>query len=156
MLKFFQRFLRHFQKEEAIEDIQEEAPKKSFFLYITMVPKILTYFRRERGIAKKYLELVLIDNEEQPAYQVVEIVESLMEDLNFLYLVTGRADYFEDAIEEALEEYGLLVVVLPEVKEPMPGNLILDTRDWENHLDIITPISYNTMINETSARLVSH
>ena len=121
--------MRHFQKEEPIEEIQEEAPKKSFFLYITMVPKILTYFRRERGIAKKYLELVLIDNEEQPAYQV---------------------------IEEALEEYGLLVVVLSEVKEPMPGNLILDTRDWENHLDIITPISYNTMINETSARLVSH
>ena len=51
--------------ENVVEEIQEEAPKKSFFLYITMVPKILTYFRRERGIAKKYLELVLIDNEEQ-------------------------------------------------------------------------------------------
>lgn len=156
MLKFFQRVLQHFQKKEQIEEIQEEAPKKSFFLYITMVPKILTYFRRERGIAKKYLELVLIDNEEQPAYQVVEIVESLIEDLNFLYLVTRRAEYFEDVVEEALEEYGLLVVVLSEIKEPVPGNLVLDTCDWENHLDIICPISYNTMINETSAQLVSH
>lgn len=151
MKGFFHKLLLYFKKEELAEEQKEEVQEKSFFLYITQVSKILTYFRRERGISKKELELVLIDNQDQPAYQVVEIVESLIEDLNFLYLVTKRPDYFEDIIEEALEEYGLLVVVFTEFPDPMPGNLTLDTRDWENHLDIITPISYNTVINETPA-----
>lgn len=152
MMGFFRRFLLYLKKEELVEEQKEEVQEKSFFLYITQVSKILTYFRRERGISKKELELVLIDNQDQPAYQVVEIVESLIEDLNFLYLVTKRPDYFEDIIEEALEEYGLLVVVFTEFPDPMPGNLILDTRDWENHLDIITPISYNTVINGAVAK----
>lgn len=151
MMGFFRRLLLYFKKEELAEERKEEVQEKSFFLYIAQVSKILTYFRRERGISKKELELVLIDNPDQPAYQVVEIVESLIEDLNFLYLVTKRPDYFENIIEEALEEYGLLVVVFTEFPDTMPGNLTLDTRDWENHLDIITPISYNTVINETPA-----
>lgn len=155
MMGFFRRLIQYFKKEEPVEEVLEEKPVKSFFLYISEVPKVLTYLRREKGIAKKYLELVLVDNEEQPAYQVVEIVETLIKDLNFLYLVTERPDYFEEIIEEALEEYGLLVVVFNKIPDPTPGNLTLDTHDWENHLDIITPISYNTMINEAPASLVS-
>lgn len=151
MMGFFRKLWQSFKREEQTETLQNEVPQKSFFLYITEITKVLTYFRREKGISKKDLELVLIDNEDQPAYQVVEIVESLIKDLNFLYLVTRRPNYFEEMIDEALEEYGLLVVVLAELMEPIPGNLVLDTRDWENHLDIISPISYNTVINETPA-----
>ena len=151
MMGFFRKLWQSFKREEQTETLQNEVPQKSFFLYIAEITKVLTYFRREKGISKKDLELVLIDNEDQPAYQVVEIVESLIKDLNFLYLVTRRPNYFDEMIDEALEEYGLLVVVLAELMEPIPGNLVLDTRDWENHLDIISPISYNTVINETPA-----
>lgn len=120
---------------------------KSFFLYIVKVPEILTYLRREQGISRKNLELVLVDNEEEPAWKIEQVIELVLPDLNLLYLVTGRGKTFEELTERALEEHGLLIVLLEEMPgQEALGNLLLDLNDWEKHLDIISAVRYNTMI----------
>ena len=138
------RLLRKMEKHT--EKIPKPEEKKSFFLYIVRIPQILTYYRRSKGIPLKKLELTLVDNEDQPAYQIIQIAELLMKNLNLLYIVTGRREEFEELVLEALEERGLLIVLLePVFEEKMPGNLVLDLRDWEKHLDIISALSYNTV-----------
>ena len=134
------------KKKRAAKEAPKEAEQKSFFLYMARIPQILTYFRREKGVARRDLELTLIDNEEQPAYRIAEIAELAMTDLNLMYIVTARPEEFTDLADEAMKEYGLLLIVLSKgSKEKMPGNLVLDLRDWENQLDIISALSYNTL-----------
>lgn len=141
----FQKLLQLFRKKEEAQETEEREERKSFFLYIKETPKILTYLRRERGISRQKLELVLIDDEERPAYQIAQIAEYLMKDLNVFYLMTGRPAVFEELSEEAMEEYGLLLVLLPKDGGPAPGNLTLDVSEWEKQLDIISAVSYNTL-----------
>ena len=69
-----------------------------------------------------------------------------MPDLNLFYIATGRPDAFEDLAEEAMEEYGLLLTLLTDAGGQLPGNLVLDTNEWEKHLDIMSSLRYNTMI----------
>lgn len=141
----FWKKLLFFWKKETQPEEKPVQVERNFFSYIPYVPKILTYYRREKGIPKKALELLLIDNEEQPAWKVQQAAELLLPDLNFLYFATGRGEAFEELEELALEEYGLLIVLLPEIGLEMPpGNLTLDLNDWERHLDIISALSYNT------------
>ena len=142
---FFRRLIARFRKKEEVQTSKEEEKRRSFFLYIVETPKILTYFRREKGIARRKLELTLIDDEDRPAYQIAQIAELLMKDLNFFYLVTEREEAFEELAEEAMEEYGLLMVILPKGEEAVPGNVMLDVREWEKHLDIVTTVGYNTL-----------
>lgn len=140
------RFLTWLRKKEAVAEPISEETRKSFFLYIVKTPEILTYLRREKGIARRNLELTLIDDENRPAYQIAQIAELLMKDLNFFYLVTERENAFEDLIEEAMEEHGLLMVILAKEEDrKSPGNLTLDVREWEKQLDIISAVSYNTL-----------
>ena len=123
------------QQEKVVETPKAE---KSFFLYMRRVPEVLTRMRREQGIPLKDLELVLIDNEEEPAWQVQAVLEKLVPGLNILYLVTDRKEEFEELAEELFDSRGLIVVMTdPEAENPA-GNLILDLHDWEMHLDIIS------------------
>lgn len=144
-MRFFRRLIARFRKKEEVQTSKEEEKRRSFFLYIVKTPEIVTYFRREKGIARRKLELTLIDDEDRPAYQIAQIAELLMKDLNFLYLVTEREEAFEELAEEAMEEYGLLMVILPKGEEAVPGNVMLDVREWEKHLDIVTTVGYNTL-----------
>ena len=114
------------------------------------VSQHITYLEREYGAKlftyhRKKLELTLIDDEDRPAYQIAQIAEYLMKDLNFFCLLTERAEAFEELAEEAMEEYGLLLVLLPKGNGKVPGNLILDVGEWEKHLDIISAVRYNTL-----------
>lgn len=144
---FLQRLLSRWKKKEAAEEIPQQEERKSFFLYIVMIPQIVTYFRRERQIARRNLELVLIDNKERPAYQIQQIAELLMSDLKLLYIVTERTEAFEELTEKAMEEYGLLLVIMEKTEgDVMPGNLVLNLNDWEKHLDIMNTVGYNTLI----------
>lgn len=144
---FLHRLLSRWKKKEITEETPQQEERKSFFLYIVMVPQIVTYFRRERQIARRKLELVLIDNEERPAYQIQQIAELLMTDLNLLYIVTERPGAFGELVEEAMEEHGLLLVIIEGTSgDIMPGNLVLDLNDWEKHLDIMNTVGYNTLI----------
>lgn len=143
---FLQRFLARFRRKEAVQGTEEKEERKSFSSYMMESPRILAYLRREQGISKRDLELVLVDNEERPAYQIAQIAEYVMPDLNLFYIVTGRPDAFEDLAEEAMEEYGLLLMLLSDEGGQMPGNLVLDTNEWEKHLDIMASLSYNTLI----------
>ena len=137
-------WFRRREKEDAPE---KPAEKKSFLLYTRYAPQILTWFRREKGIPRKDLQLVVIDDEEQPAWKVVRLLEILITDLNLLYLVTKRREAFEELAEQAYEENGLLITIREEAgEENVPGNLVLDLRGWEKHLDIISEVGYNTLI----------
>ncbi len=142
---FFQKLLHLFRRKEEAPETKESEERRSFFLYIVETPKILTYLRRERGISRQKLELALIDDGERPAYQIAQIAELLMKDLNVFYLVTERPEAFQELSEEAMEEYGLLLVLLSEESGQAPGNLTLDVREWEKQLDIISAVSYNTL-----------
>ena len=144
-MRFFQKIFTWFRKKEVLQEPQAAEERRSFSMYMGMAPRIVTYFRREKGISRKDMELVLVDDEDRPAYQIAQIAEYLMKDLNIFYLVTDREDAFEDLAEEAMEEYGLLLVLLPKGKEAGSGNLVLDVREWEKHLDIISAVSYNTL-----------
>ena len=53
---------------------------------------------------------------------------------------------FRSLAEEAMEEYGLLLTLLTDAGGQLPGNLVLDTNEWEKHLDIMSSLRYNTMI----------
>lgn len=144
---FFRRLFSRWKRKEPDPDTGSAEQKKSFFLYIVRVPEILTYMRRTQGISRKKLELVLVDHEEYPAYQIEQIMELLIGDLNLLYVVTERPEAFEELAEEAFEQRGLLVTFLSrEQTEHLPGNLVLDLHDWEKQLDIISAVSYNTVI----------
>ncbi len=142
---FFRKLLALFGKKEAVPKTETNEEKKSFFLYIVKTPEIVTYFRREKGISRKDLELVLIDDGERPAYQVAQIAELLMKDLNVFYLLTDREEAFLELSEEAMEEYGLLLVLLPKETSRPPGNVVLDVEQWEKQLDIVSAVSYNTL-----------
>lgn len=144
---FLRRLFSCWKKKENTEEMPKKEEQRSFFLYIVRTPEILTYFRREKGISRRNLELVLIDDPEHPVWQIMQIAELLMTDLNLLYLVTGRPEAFEELADRAMEEHGLLIVIIQGTgEEPMPGNLVLDIRGWEQHLDIISSVSYNTVI----------
>ena len=143
---FLRKLLLLWKKKEHTEETKKQEEQKSFFLYIKKIPQIVTYFRRSKGIPQKKLELTLVDDEDRPAYQIVQIMELLLEDLNLLYLVTDRRSEFEGLAEEAMEHNGLLIVLLePVFEEEMPGNLVLRLCDWEKHLDIVSAVSYNTV-----------
>lgn len=150
-MQFFQKIFLWFRRKEQIPAPEPAEERRSFSQYMRRTPEVVTYLRREKGIAKKNLELVLVDDEDRPAYQIAQIAEYLMEDLNVFYLVTGRADAFEELSEEAMEEYGLLLVLLPKETETAPGNLLLDVREWEKHLDILSAVSYNTLTIQGTA-----
>lgn len=146
-MDFFRKLFSRWKKRKSTETLTNQEEKRSFSFYIEKVPVILTYFRREKGISRRDLELVLVDDPEHPAWQITRIAELLMTDLNLLYIVTERPEAFEELAEQAMEEQGLLIVFLEGAGEGnMPGNLVLDVRSWEQHLDIISPVSYNTVI----------
>ena len=131
------KWLKHQRKEDSVPE-KKEKEQKSFFLYMRMAPEILTRMRREREIPLKKLELVLIDNENEPVWQVQAILETLVPGLNMLYLVTEREEQFEEQAEELFDSQGLIVAMTKPGTENPSGNLILDLCDWEMHLDIIS------------------
>ena len=73
---WFRGWLKNQKQMEALPEKKAEE-QKSFFLYMRMASEILTRMRRERGIPLKELELVLIDNENEPVWQVQAILETL-------------------------------------------------------------------------------
>jgi hypothetical protein len=150
---FWKRLL-HFHRRKKAEVLPEEpAEEKSFFLYMEWIPEVLAYFRRMKGIPKKKLELVLIDKEDEAAWKILKLIEALLGDLNLLYLVTSRPEAYEELADEVFEERGMMLICLEKTDEKnLPGNLILDLNEWENHLDIVSALGYNTLIrreNET-------
>lgn len=130
-------WLQHQKKEDYVTE-KKEKKQKSFFLYMTQTPEVLTYLRREAGIPLRNLELVVVDNPSEPAWQVERILELLVPKLNLLYVLTDRPEYFRELSEEVFEEQGLLMTVTDSQEIRRAGNLIMDLCDWEMHLDIIS------------------
>lgn len=138
-MKWFRKWLDRLKKKKDFEPEEEAKQKPSFFLYVANSPGILTWMRREKGISRKNLELTLIDNEEEPAWQVAELIELLTTDLNLLYILTDRAAAFEELAEKAFRERGLLIILMSLPGEGrLPGNLTMDLREWEEQLQKVT------------------
>jgi hypothetical protein len=143
-MNFLRRLFSFLKKEEKET---AEIRCESFSEYITKVPEILVYLRRERKISGKELELALVDKEDEPVWKIDRILELLIPNLNLLYLLTDRQEEFADLADSVLEEQGLLVVLLPGTRvDSPPGNLVLNLKEWENHLDIMRTVGYNTLI----------
>ncbi len=130
-------WVQHQKKEDNVTE-KKEKEQKSFFLYMSQIPEVLTYLRREAGIPLRNLELVVVDNPSEPAWQVERILELLVPKLNLLYVLTDRPEYFRELSEEVFEEQGLLMTITDSQEIRTAGNLILDLCDWEMHLDIIS------------------
>lgn len=130
-------WLQHQKKEDNVTE-KKEKEQKSFFLYMSQTPEVLTYLRREAGIPLRNLELVVVDNPSEPAWQVERILELLVPKLNLLYVLTDRPEYFRELSEEVFEEQGLLMTITDSQEIRTAGNLIMDLCDWEMHLDIIS------------------
>ena len=130
-------WLQHQKKEDHVTE-KKEKEQKSFFLYMSQTPEVLTYLRREAGIPLRNLELVVVDNPSEPAWQVERILELLVPKLNLLYVLTDRPEYFRELSEEVFEEQGLLMTVTDSQEIRRAGNLIMYLCDWEMHLDIIS------------------
>ena len=129
--------MKHQRKEDSVPE-KKEKEEKSFFLYMSRVPEVLTYLRRTSGIPLRDLELVVVDNPTEPAWQVERILELLVPELNLLYVLTDRPEYFRELSEEVFEEQGLLMTLTGRPEIRTAGNLVLDLGDWEMHLDIIS------------------
>lgn len=131
------KWLKHQRREDSVPE-KKEKEQKSFFLYMSRVPEVLTYLRRMTGIPLRNLELVVVDNPTEPAWQVERILELLVPELNLLYVLTDRPEYFRELSEEVFEEQGLLMTLTGRPEIRTAGNLVLDLGDWEMHLDIIS------------------
>ncbi len=131
------KWLKHQRREDSVPE-KKEKEQKSFFLYMSRVPEVLTYLRRMSGIPLRNLELVVVDNPSEPAWQVERILELLVPELNLLYVLTDRPEYFRELSEEVFEEQGLLMTLTNRQEIRVAGNLVLDLCDWEMHLDIIS------------------
>ena len=131
------KWLKHQRKEDSVPE-KKEKEQKSFFLYMSRVPEVLTYLRRMSGIPLRNLELVVVDNPSEAAWQVERILELLVPELNLLYVLTDRPEYFRELSEEVFEEQGLLMTLSSRQEIRAAGNLVLDLCDWEMHLDIIS------------------
>ncbi|MCD8195872.1 MAG: hypothetical protein LUE24_01645 [Lachnospiraceae bacterium] len=146
-MNFFRRLFVLWKKEEP-ESEKACDPPRTFFEYREKAPEVLCYLRRERKIARRDLELVMIDNEEEPAWQVVHVAEHLLPEVKLLTIVTGRQEYFSELEQEAFEEYGLLVITADAHAGKPAGNLVLDLNDWEKQLDILSGEGYNNISNQ--------
>ncbi len=146
-MSFFKRIKALFRRRKQKETETSAQPEEAVFSdYISQIARVLTYFRRMEGIARRNLELAVLDTEEQPAWKVAEALERLVPEVRLMYFLTGRAEQFEELQEEIMEATGLLVELRSfDMGLPLPGNLILDLREWKNQLDIIKAVSYNTM-----------
>ncbi|MCD8248767.1 MAG: hypothetical protein LUC60_02745 [Lachnospiraceae bacterium] len=139
-MNFFRRLFFLWKKEEP-ESGKADDLRRTFFEYREKAPEVLCYLRRERKIARRDLELIVIDNEEEPAWQVCHVLQRLLPEMKLLTIVTGRQEYFSRLARDAFEEYGLLVAMTAGYGEKPAGNLVLDLRDWEKQLTMLGDMS---------------
>lgn len=145
-MNLFQRLFFLWRKRTSESEIPC-APLRSFFEYRERAPEVLRYLRRARGIARRDLELIVIDNEEEPAWQVSHVIERLLPEVKLLTIVSERQEYFSELAQDAFEEYGLLVAQTDTRGGKPVGNLVLNLGEWEKQLDILSGEGYNNISN---------
>ncbi|MCD8097275.1 MAG: hypothetical protein LUE31_04395 [Lachnospiraceae bacterium] len=88
-MNLFQRLFFLWRKQTPESETPCDPPR-SFFEYRERAPEVLRYLRRARGIARRDLELIVIDNEEEPAWQVGHVIERLLSEVKLLTIVSER------------------------------------------------------------------
>lgn len=103
---------------------RESEKRVPFYLPYIYMRENFDYLRRYAKIPKHQISMVLIDgNDARTDYFLLE----LLEELNFLTIVTERKAYFESLQERAFQELGLLIdLVLPWEEKNLRGNLVWD------------------------------
>lgn len=142
--------------------------------FIMYIQSVMEQILKKKNIPCQKLELIIIDAEadrDEDDNDIENVLYELAEQLNYLLLVTDRPEKFEDFMEMAYEENGLIVQHIPKTaRKRARGNLVMDferstgigtenmksgtvylpvyKRPWEigENLDIIVPVGYNTLV----------
>lgn len=140
---------------------------------------LLAEVLQKRGLSYQSLELVVIEGGEEERTDVLEALEGMGAELNYLMLLTDEPEYYKDFVHRMYVDYGLIVQRMPKDACPRTqGNLALDferldnpatavlgnkkatripvyKKAWEigENLDITVPVGYNTLVVTGSAFL---
>lgn len=103
---------------------RESEGRVPFYLPYIYMQECYRYLRKYGQISKGQIRMVLIDNGD---YRTDYFLNSFLEDFNFLTIVTGRQEYFENLQERAFQELGLLVeLFFPWEEKVLSGDLVWD------------------------------
>ena len=112
-------FTKHIYEYSA----QEEEECKSLLKYI-MLDDVIEMLLEDNGIEAKDMRLVILDSNDR---RIEYVLEMLVPRLNYLTVVTERAEYFEEFVEAVFEDFGLVVETVSGVmREPLDGNVVID------------------------------
>ncbi len=103
---------------------RESETRIPFYLPYIYMKENFNYLRRYGKIARDQISMILIDgNDERTDY----FLETFLEELNYLTIVTERKGYFEGLQERAFQELGLLIDLATtwETKK-LRGNMVWD------------------------------
>lgn len=89
-----------------------------------LINQILERCRREKRISKKEMRLVLTDSKDKRTEAVIYAVK---DGLNYLTVLTERAEYFENIAMELYEDTGLLMEIKESpLEEMIEGDIVID------------------------------
>ncbi len=178
-IRFRRQDIQHIDKNKdtgaeyaaAIKKFSPMTYQNPFIMYMRPV---LEQILKKRGIPCQKLELVIIDAEhdrDEDDNDIENVLYELVQQLNYLMLVTDRPEKYEDFMDMAYEENGLIVQRISKTAgKHARGNLVMDferstgictenmksgivylpvyKRPWEigENLDIIVPVGYNTLV----------
>lgn len=142
--------------------------------FIPYFQDILEQLLEQKHIARRRLELVVIDAEENrddDGEDMEHILYEAVRQLNYLLVVTDRPQRYAHFAQQVYEENGLIIQTSPKpAHRGIRGNMVLDfersggiraetirrgtvyvpfyKRPWEigENLDILVPVGYNTLV----------
>lgn len=118
-------FGKHKIAEYYVNYYEEESEGRiPFYLPYIYGKEIFDFLCRLGKIPKKQVRMIMIDGEDA---RIDYILELLLEEINYLTIVTDRKAYFISLQERAFQELGLLIdLVHPWEEKNLTGNLVWD------------------------------
>lgn len=118
---------------------EESESRVPFYLPYIYGKELFDFLCRLGKIPKKQVRMILIDGEDT---RIDYILELLLEEMNYLTIVTDRKAYFESLQERAFQELGLLIdLVHPWEEKNLTGNLVWDFTEKLQRPDCYPPQS---------------
>lgn len=105
---------------------------QSILLYI-MFKDILINICGEMSIEEKDLKILIIDSEDR---RTEYMIESIVDDINYLTIITKRPEYFQGYIDMIYDTKGLVIQLEEDItKNELEGNVVIDlSKESYRHL----------------------
>ncbi len=105
---------------------------QSILLYI-MFKDILINICGEMSIEEKDLKILIIDSEDR---RTEYMIESIVDDINYLTIITKRPEYFQGYIDMIYDTKGLVIQLEEDItKSELEGNVVIDlSKESYRHL----------------------